>query len=310
MVRGRPRGVRASGAGGRGGRGRISTGSFSGAPSAGSSSLTNTHSSGRDHDDSDDLCGTCHFLVGDDAVGCDRCSSWFHSSSMCLGIPDALVSGIRQHGDAIAFICTDCRVGDRSVGRGDGAGGVGEAAFRQLFQTVKKLCETVQSLSEQMRGLVNCPTQQGGSLHSAPVEDSRLLIREEIREMEERRKRRLSVVIAGLDIPADGNLSVAFDPIARKLTGGPVPLSQIVCIDQDKKLYRAKVGSDEIKKKLLDNASSLAQSNFRNVYVNRDLTYVQRQELKRRRESRRLAQSRQSSAQLPQPVDDQDQALN
>ena len=36
---------------------------------------------------------------------------------------------------AIKMICTDCNVGDRPTG----AGGVGEAAFGQLFQTVKKL---------------------------------------------------------------------------------------------------------------------------------------------------------------------------
>lgn len=289
MGRGRPR-TRAVGSGpgrGGGGRGRISVSSSNGP----GRSLT--------QGDPTDLCGTCHLLVGDDATGCDRCSSWFHSSSMCLGLPDSLVSSIREHGDAIAFICTDCRVGDRPVG----GGGVGEAAFRQLFQTVKKLCETVQILSDQMRNIVDGSVRQGIPPNPPPVEGTRVLIREEIREMEERKKRRLSIIVTGLNIPDDSNLSAAFDPVARHLTGGPVPLSDIVCIDGDKKMFRAKVGSDAIKKKLLENAPSLAQGNFRNVYVNRDLTYVQRQELKRRRESRRSAQS---VVDLPDPGDDQD----
>ena len=127
--------------------------------------------------------------------------------------------------------------------------------------------------------------------------------------MEKRKKRRLAIIIVGLDVPVGGDLAGAFDPVARQLTGGPVPLSEVVCIDQAKKVYRAKVGSDAVKKKLLDNAPSLAQSNYRHIYVNRDLTYVQRQELKRRRQSRRSAQPT-ASAQMTAPVSNSDDGQN
>ena len=30
-------------------------------------------------------CGMCCLMVGDDGIGCDRCSTWFHPSEMCLG---------------------------------------------------------------------------------------------------------------------------------------------------------------------------------------------------------------------------------
>ena len=168
-------------------------------------------------------------------------------------------------------------------------GGVRQLAFRQLFQTVKKLCETVQALSEQVSGMVTDAGGHAAAGHtrSPPVEGTRLVIREEIRELEERRKRRLSIVIRGLSVPSCEELNQAFDPVAKKLTGGPVLLSDIVCLNQDENLYRAKVSSDDVKKKLVDNAPSLASSNFRHVFVNRDLTYVQRSELKKRRDSRR-----------------------
>ena len=213
---------------------------------------------------------------------------------LCLGVPDYIVRAIRDHGgDAIVFICTDCRLGDGSGQSGSSGndGGVGELAFRQLFQTVKELCKTVKILSEQVGGLI--AGAGGQTVHSQPppVEGTRLVIREEICGLEERRKRRLSIVIRGLAVAGSEELNQAFDPVARKLTGGPVLLSEVVCSSQADKLYRAKVASDGIKKKLVDNAPSLASSNLRHVFVNRDLTYVQRTELKKRRDSRRAAQA-------------------
>ncbi|KAK4322549.1 hypothetical protein Pmani_006728 [Petrolisthes manimaculis] len=80
-----------------------------------------------------------------DAVGCDRCSKLFRPTSMCMGIPDQLISGIQDYGGGgVLFVCTECR---SSGGSGEG---VSASAFNQLFLTVKKLCETVQSLSGQV----------------------------------------------------------------------------------------------------------------------------------------------------------------
>ena len=97
-----------------------------------------------DTDSTNDLCSTCNITTMQYAVGCDRCSKWFYPSSMCMGIPDQLVNSIREYGDGIAFICTECRTGS------GGGGIVSDSAFKQLFLTVKEVCETVQTLSAQV----------------------------------------------------------------------------------------------------------------------------------------------------------------
>lgn len=107
---------------------------------------------------------------------------------------------------------------------------------------------------------------------------TRLIIRQEIREMEERNKCKSCIIIRDLDT-GDCNTSVAFGPIARLLTGESMPLSDVSCISRDKKLYGAKIANDTLRKTLLDNTRKLKDTAFSNVYVNRDLTYMQWTEL-------------------------------
>lgn len=227
---------------------------------------------------SSDSCGTCNLLCGNDAVGCDKCYVWFHPSSMCLGLPEQLVRDIGEYGGSgIAFICTDCR------SQNDTEQAVDKLAFRQLFQTVRQLCETVSTLSEQMSRLVS--GQQSSVLSRTPGdEDLRVVIREEMREMEERNKRKSSIIIRGMDVPTTTHLNEQFQQVATHLLSCQVPLSSVVCISREKKLYRAKVDDSDLRKKLLENAKALKNSPFSHIFINRDLTYQQRRELAQRRE--------------------------
>ena len=96
-------------------------------------------------------CATCNQIVGDDSIGCDRCENWFCPTSMCVGLPDQLIDGIRNFGgDAVAYKCTECRAG------ASGSSSI-NPGFNQLLQTVKKLCETVQSLSNKVANLTKPP---------------------------------------------------------------------------------------------------------------------------------------------------------
>lgn len=61
-------------------------------------------------------------------------------------------------------------------------GGVSESAFKQLFQTAK-VCETFQALTVQVSSLA---THRGEI--SVVGDDAIILIREEIREMEKRKR--------------------------------------------------------------------------------------------------------------------------
>lgn len=56
-------------------------------------------------------CNSCDTMVGNEAIGCDRCSGWFHPTVMCLGIPENSIKEIvRLGGDGILFVCLHCKV--------------------------------------------------------------------------------------------------------------------------------------------------------------------------------------------------------
>lgn len=50
-----------------------------------------------------------------------------------------------------------------------------------------------------------------------------------------------SIIIRGLDMQATALVGAAFDPIFRLIIGSPVALTDVTCINRDKKLYQAKV---------------------------------------------------------------------
>ena len=234
---------------------------------------------------SNDHCGTCNGITGADAIGCDRCTNWFHPSPMCLGLPDQLITSIQEYGGTgVVFVCTECRT------CGGGGGDVSQSAIKQLFQTVKKLCETVQSLTSQVADLSSNPgstghqSASGLNPSSAPDTDHlRTLIREETREIEERHKRRQSVIVRGIKAQSVETFKPMFDRVCSYLTGSPVVFSNAMCISKDKHIFRIKIEDDESRKTLLDNARNLRNSSFTDTFINRDLTYKQRGELRARR---------------------------
>ena len=237
-----------------------------------------------------DRCNTCKIDVADDAIGCDKCSNWFHPTSMCLGLPNNVVNNLREYGgEGISFVCTECRCST------DGGTGVNGSAFKQLFETVRGLCETVSKLSAEMRTLMHSIEQlKAGSMTPAVAavsndEHFKTAVREEVREMEERQKRKTSIIIRGLDVDSVDHVRQTFEPVARSIVGGTVELSDIVCISREKKLFRAKIADDDCRKQLLENAKSLKNGRYREIYVNKDLTFNQRKELFRRRAERAAA---------------------
>lgn len=113
---------------------------------------------------SSDLCGTCNCITGADAIGCDKCTNWFHPTSMCLGLPFQMINSIQEYGvTGIVFVCTKCRT---SINNGSD---MSQSAIKLLFQTVKKLCETVQPLTSQMAALTTNSGNSSRPQNSAPA---------------------------------------------------------------------------------------------------------------------------------------------
>ena len=224
----------------------------------------------------DSSCGLCSAPVGEDGIGCDRCDRWYHPSVLCMGIPENVIENIKSYGgDGVSYICTVCRSSS------PGAGDPQASAIGQILQTVAKLCENVQRLTEKVDGLLSGGQ---GAVYAPTSDQLNVLIAEECREMEERKKRASSIVIRGVNARTAAAFGPTFGAVSSELLGSPVQLTDVVCIDADRGLFRAKISDTEIRRKLLDSAKNLKNSTqYSSVFINRDLTYKQRQTLISRR---------------------------
>ena len=216
----------------------------------------------------DGLCGTCDADVSDKAIGCDKCDTWFHDSEMCTGLPQDVLKAIeRFQGSGIQFICMKCRL-EFSSARGNSPSSTTEThlveLINQLFQQFKGLASTVLDLTTQVKTLSSQPrpsqdqsgnppepeppilpaqaTQPGRATESAvpsrpPTMEYRKMIREEVRELEEQRKRRFSLVIRGLGASTARDAVQNFEAVSEFLINQKVTLSEVVRIPSETDLY-------------------------------------------------------------------------
>lgn len=239
------------------------------------------------------ICGTCSFPTGDDAIGCDRCDGWFHPGAMCLGLPEQSIADIiRLEGEGILFVCLQCRITDRSGAAGPGGGLERTGAFKQMSEMVFALCNTVKSLVTQMETLQHTmSTLVQSTSGSAPApafsngDSFRTTVREEVREMRERERRQKSIIIRGLPNFTTDAVVSKFSDISRFLLDKDVQIVSVKVIDAGRGIFRGDV-ADPDRRLLLSRVSRLKNSEYRNVFVTRDLTYQQRQDLFRRRNNR------------------------
>ena len=249
--------------------------------------------------DGTQLCGTCNTDPGDTAIGCDECEVWVHDTVMCSGLTQDMIDAIgRYHGQGIKFVCTKCRL-NLNVSRDSSPSGKTQPHMvelvAQLFQQMKGICSAVQSLMERVYA-PNTATSPGASTTHMnipsgaesesdgkasmrlnptksyaeaastepptrpPPETYRKMVREELRELEEQRKRRSSLVIRGLGAGYAGEAITKFEAVSEHLIGNKVSLTDVVKIPGESDLYRGKVADDEVRKSILDKAKHLKES--------------------------------------------------
>lgn len=99
-----------------------------------------------------------------------------------------------------------------------------------------------------------------------------------------RREGRVSVLFIVRGVQADSlpTFKPAIDHVCNYLIDSDVPTTDVVCIIWDKCLFRANLLDEAMRKNLLDNVRTLHDSNFSDAFINRNLTYKQRPELKAR----------------------------
>ena len=134
------------------------------------------------------------------------------------------------------------------------------------------------------------PRRQTTQSHSqdSHSQDYRGMVREELLELEERKKRRASLVIRGLRAVSPAEAATKFAEVAQALIGERVTISEVCRIRKDADLYRGNVHCVRQRQVILEQAKNLKDSSFSHVYIKRDLTYMQRQQLQERYRQRQV----------------------
>ena len=113
-------------------------------------------------------------------------------------------------------------------------------------------------------------------------QDYRVMVREELLELDERKKRRASLVIRGLGASSTTDAATRFAEVTEFLIGEKVALSETIRIKSNVDLFRGNVHNYRQRKLILEQARGLKNSPFAQVYIKRDLTYLQRMQLQAR----------------------------
>ena len=230
-----------------------------------------------------DICQVCSLVVGQDCVGCDRCPAWFHATPQCTGLAtEAIDLILGDGGDAIAFICCSCRSQPGANPANDNS----LVLQHQMFEMIKSLAASVAQITQQVATLnssiQNLNTTSNTTTPGSPL--SRDAMFAEFREYDERKKRRDSLIVRGLVCTADNDFPAKFGDLTAAITGSRVAVQKVHCISKPNHIYRVDIVDRDSRVNILQNAKKLKDnSQFSRVYINRDLTYQQRQDAKSRR---------------------------
>ena len=213
-------------------------------------------------------CGLCQLAVSHMKVGCHSCGRSFHADPLCLGVSKGSVLALVADVDgALTYKCCTCRF----------SGSVDKVGLVQLCNMLGEAVKAVRiDKAASSKPPALAPSGQG-QVH-----------REEIlaqcRELKEREKRKDSVVIRGLPNITQEALINKVRTICLLLNIEPVVLSDVTKIGSTN-MFRARIADSSSRMALLTKCHQLRPTEeFGNVYINKDLTYQQRQDLRSRRQ--------------------------
>lgn len=244
-----------------------------------------------DHSDQpkDFSCTSCKLPIADncDAVECDTCGEWTHSK--CCGIPKAVFKHLANNTNLL-FSCSNCKTRPNTL--------PSSHDFAKLFTTVqtlatsvktlhediklvKPLISAVHTLQEEVRNIKTTLNNLSLPSNSPPTQiDVQEMIREEVLECRERDKRVDSVIIRGLGIEPRELQNKFDDVVSHLLPNKQITLRDITPIKPN--LVRAKISDPVSRRELLTTARNLRQSPYTSVFITRDLTFKQRETIRKR----------------------------
>ena len=225
-------------------------------------------------------CQLCNEKVGEDAIGCDSCGRWYHPKTLCTGLSNRAITCIQEEGgQSIRFICSVCRCQPASTETGV----VSQEAFTQLYEMVKSLAQSVALLTTKIDQQISSPA----STTPNPLSNRKDLFLE-MHEFDERKKRKESLIVKGITASNSQEFTHIFNIVSRTIVDKVVTPDNIFKIPNQTNMFRIKIQNEELRKEILSNANKLRDNkNYKDVYISRDLTYQQRQEMKARRDIRK-----------------------
>ena len=251
-----------------------------------------------------DLCDTS--LAGVD-VWCFSCSKQFCSKPQCLGINEQAIRVLGNE-ETTPYCCLDCRAMMITSGEEQSREFLLDT-LRQTFmmmQIMRRDIEQLRSnaLREGIRqsglgnrsgtGTNNTPGDRGEEHLNPthPVSDSTLRaeVQNHLKELREREKRSDSIILRGFGAASFDTIKQKFEEICSVIQIETVPLVGLTKIGSTN-IYRARVTDKAKRSELFRKAPELRNTrDFKGVYINKDLTYIQRQDMieSRRRAAQRL----------------------
>ena len=216
-------------------------------------------------------------------VQCGGCRGVFHGDTLCLGVSgDELKVLLNNTNNSIKYNCCGCR-NSRSSGGSGGVDSSNNAAITQMLVILGQLIKEVSGLKEKSGERPdNSDESNGGRAAGVNVRDDVVL--DQIREIRERDKRKESIILRGFGNLSEQQLREKFVQVCEFLNVGRIEVTNLTVIGEG--LYRANIVDREVRFGLLSQVSRLKGSQlYSSLYIQRDLTYKQRVELKARRET-------------------------
>ena len=232
-----------------------------------------------------DKCGICSLPVGNDGIGCYRCSTWYHPTPQCTGLRAGTIKCIQEEGgDSVRYVCNGCRCKPASdqANASDLSPDFLQSSISQLFEMVKSIAQSVALLTNKFNSSSdvvrdNVPNQS--------ITPGFITTRESLfTEFEERKKRKESMIVRGIIASNEDEFRTIFGRVTTAIIGSNCQPDNVVSVNQQANMFRIKLSDGEARKNILLNAKQLKNTaNYRNIYISRDLTYLQRKEMRDRR---------------------------
>ena len=231
------------------------------------------------------MCGLCRLPTEQTKVECTDCRKSFHGDPLYLGVNPEVCAGLLADTDgAVLYRCCSCRLKHPNDAIG----------LSQLTRIVGELVKAVRS----------------NKAHSPPVTSSaevprstsnRDAILAQVREVQEREKRKDCIIIRGFRNMSVEVMRDQMAVICDLLNIPLVVMTEIQMVGDN--YFRARVTDADSRRELLLRCHQLRNSEeFSRVYINRDLTFQQRQDLRNKRTVARESSSGVASGSNTVPV--------